>query len=188
MSSLSNISNILSDSILLNNQQSSSNHSTNIPTTNPQAQTSGSNLMDTVSLTSQIMEMENQALINAESNFITGSDNSSDNILRGEQGADNSSTVLSDLFLSEENVQLMQANPTLVKNIIAAEQAQLTDSASSSSPTQSPASGLQVLQAIGNINLLSMNPETLIALQQKYTESANSNSKTASSLQVNKTV
>ena len=82
----------------------------------------------------------------------------------------------------------MQANPTLVKNIISAEQAQTTNSASSSSPTQSQASGLQALQAIGNINLLTMSPDTLIAIQQKYTESANSETQTTSGSQVNKTV
>jgi len=192
MSSISNVSNALLDSILLNNQQSSSNQTmnaqtTNTKTTNAQTQTAGSNLTDTVSLSNTIMQMENETLLNSESNFITGSGNSSDNILGVSQGSDNSSGLLSNLFLSEENVHLMQENPTLVKNIIAAEQAQTTDSASSSSTTQSQASGLQALQALGNINLLTMNPDTLIALQ-KYTESENSGTQTASSSQINETV
>jgi hypothetical protein len=187
MSSLSNVSSLLNN-ILLSNQQSGSNQTTNTQTTNAQTQTLGPNPTVTVSLTSYIKEMENETLLNAESSFITGADNSSDNIMDGEQESDNSSGLLSDLFFTEENAQLMQANPALVKNIIAAEQAQLADSASSSLPAQSQVSDLQVLQAIGNVNLLTMNPDALVALQQKYTESVNSGTQNTSITHINKTV
>ena len=108
MSSISNVNNSLLESILLNNQQSNSNQTMNAQTpniqaTNAQTQTSGSNPTDIVNLTNNIMEMENEALLNTESNGITGSDNSPYNILGGSQGFDNSSGSLSDLFLSEEN-------------------------------------------------------------------------------------
>ncbi len=191
MSSISNINNSLLESILLNNQQSNSNQTlnaqtSNIQTTNAQAQTSGSNVTDTVSISSNIILMAKEAILNAENNFFAGSDNSTSNILGESQGSDNSSGTMYDLFLSEENAQMMQANPTLVKNIISAEQAQTTDSASasSSSSTQSQTS---FLQSIENINLLSMNPDTLMAIQ-KYTESANSETQTTSGSQVNKAV
>ena len=194
MSSISNVNNALLESILLNDQQSGSSQTmnsltTNIQATNAHTQTSASNPTDTVSLSNNIIETENAALLNAESNFITGLDNSSDNTLGGSQEFDNSSGSLSDLFLSEENAQLMQANPTLVKDIISAEEAQTTDSASSSSSTQSQASGLQIWQDIGNMNLLTLSPDSLIAaIQQKYSESANSETQTTSGSQVNKTV
>ena len=190
MSSISNVNNSLLDSILLNNQQSNSSQTTNaqtsnIQTTNTQTQSSGSNVTDTVNITSNIIQMANEALLSAESNFLNGPDNSSSNILGGSQESDNSSGTMYDFFLSEENAQLIQANPTLVKSLISSEQAQTTDSAnSSSSPTQSQAS---CLQAIGNINLLSMSPNTLIAIQ-KYTEHVNSEAQTTSGPLVNKTV
>ena len=180
MSSISNVNNSLLESVLLNNQQSNSSQ-----TTNTQTQSLGSNVTDTVNITSNIIQMANEALLSAENNFLNGSDNSSSNILGGSQGSDDSSGTMYDFFLSEENAQLMQANPTLVKSLISSGQAQTTDSANaSSSPTQSQAS---CLQAIGNLNLLSMSPDTLMAIQ-KYTEHVNSETQTTSGPLVNKTV
>ena len=192
MSSIGSVSNSLLENILLNNQQSDSDQATNVltsisQTADSQTQTSGSNPTDTVSLTNNIQVMVKEALLQAESNFLSGSGNSSSDILGGNQGSDSSNGPLYDLFVSEENAHLMEANPSLVKNIISAQQAQTAgSSSSSSSTTQSQASGSEILQAIQNLNLLTITPESLMALQ-KYTGSSTSGTTAASGSQVDKT-
>ena len=137
MSSIGSVSNSLLENILLNKPQSDSDQATNVLTSNSQTadsqtQTSGSNPTDTVSLTNNIQVMVKEALLQAESNFLSGSGNSSSDILGGNQGSDSSNGPLYDLFVSEENAHLMEANPSLVKNIISAQQAQTAGSSSSS--------------------------------------------------------
>jgi hypothetical protein len=215
ISSISNslLDSILLNDQQSNSSDAISTLTSNIQTmTDELTQASGSNVTDIVTLSNNIKAMETQLFLDdTESNGLTGSDDplnnilddslgfntgnetalstasdgltgSSDplnNILGQDQASDTSSTAMYDLFLSAENTQLMQANPSLVKDIISEEQAQTT--------TDSTSSVSQIIQDIGNINLLTISPDTLLAIQQKYADSANSETQATSGSQVNKT-
>jgi hypothetical protein len=185
MSSINDVSNSLLSSLLLNNQQTDSaqdpTQTTNGNTTTP---ASGSN--DVVSLSNYINEIQNDPLFNIEGQGGTESDNSIYNLLSGNQGSSDSSDSLYNIMLSDENAKLMQANPSLVQDIISEEQSQTTDSGSSSSTSQSLDS--QALQDIENTNLITMSPDTLISLLQKYTSTENPASQTTPGTQVNQIV
>lgn len=185
MSSINDVSNSLLSSLLLNNQQTDSaqdpTQTTNGNTTTP---ASGSN--NVVSLSNYINEIQNDPLFNIEGQGGTESDNSIYNLLSGNQGSSDSSDSLYNIMLSDENAKLMQANPSLVQDIISEEQSQTTDSGSSSSTSQSLDS--QALQDIENTNLITMSPDTLISLLQKYTSTENPASQTTPGTQVNQIV
>ena len=181
MSDITDVSNSLLSSLLLRNQQTDSTQTTNGNTT-----TTASGINDVVSLSNSIKGMENDSLLSVEGQGGTGSDNSLYNLLSGTQGSSDSSDSIYNIMLSDENAKLMQANPSLVQDIISEEQSQTTNSGSSSSASQSLDS--QALQDIENTNLLTMSPDTLISLLQKYTGTENSASQTTSGTQVDQKV
>ncbi len=177
MSSISNVNNSLLSS-LLNSLQTGS---TSTQASNVQTQASGISATDTVSLSNYSQEIQNDdPLLDLDNQ--DGSDNSIDNIFSGSsQGSSDSSDSLYNIMLSDENAKLMQANPGLVQDIISEEQAQTTDSSSSSSMSQSLNS--QTIQDIENLS-----PDTLLSILQKYQGSVNSASQTPSATQVDQTV
>lgn len=215
ISSISN--SLLDSILLNDQQSNSSDAvntlTSNIQTmTDELTQASGSNVTDIVTLSKNIQEMEtelflddtastestgsddslnnilddslgfntgSETALSTTSTGLTGLDSSLNNILGDDQISDTSSTAMYNLFLSAENTQLMQANPSLVKDIISEEQAQTT--------TDSTSSVSQMIQDIGNINLLTISPDTLLAIQQKYSDSANSDTQATSGTQVDKT-
>jgi len=185
MSNITDVSNSLLSSLLLNNQQTDSSQDST-QTTNGETTTPASGINDVVSLSNSIKEMENDPLLSIEGQGGTGSDNSIYNLLSGNQGSSDSSDSLYNIMLSDENAKLMQANPSLVQDIISEEQSQTTDSGSTSSTSQSLDS--QALQDIENTNLLTMSPDTLISLLQKYTSTENSAAQTTPGTQVDQKV
>ena len=181
MSNITDVSNSLLSSLLLNNQQTDSVKDST-QTTNGNTTTSASGINDVVSLSNYIKEMENASLLDIEGQGGTGSDNSIYNLLSGNQGSSDSSDSLYNIMLSDENAKIMQANPTLVKDIIKAEQSQTTGT-SGNQPLSS-----QALQDIEGTNLLTMSPDTLLSLLQKYTSTENSSSQTTPGTQVDQKV
>jgi hypothetical protein len=185
MSNITDISNSLLGSLLLNNQQTDSS-TDSTQATNANTTTPASSVIDVVSLSNAMKKLESDSLFNIQGQGGTGSDNSIYNLLSGNQESGDSSNSLYNIMLSHENAKIIQANPTLVKAIIKAEQSQTTASGASSSSNQSLDS--QAIQDIENTNLLTMSPDTLLSLLQKYTSSENSASQTTSGKQVNQKV
>src|SRR5208337_24517 len=117
MSNITDVSNSLLSSLLLNNQQTDSSQDST-QTTNGETTTPASGINDVVSLSNSIKEMENDSLLSVEGQGGTGSDNSIYNLLSGNQGSSDSNDSLYNIMLSDENAKLMQANPSLVQDII----------------------------------------------------------------------
>jgi len=186
MSNITDVSNSLLSSLLLNNQQTDSSQDSTQTTNGETATPASADINDVVSLSNSIKEMENDPLLSIEGQGGTGSDNSIYNLLSGNQGSSDSSDSLYNIMLSDENAKLMKANPSLVQDIISEEQSQTTDSGSTSSTSQSL--DAQALQDIENTNLLTMSPDTLISLLQKYTSTENSASQTTPGTQVDQKV
>ncbi|HVN72468.1 MAG TPA: hypothetical protein VMU10_10655 [Desulfomonilia bacterium] len=180
MSSVTDISNALLAGSLLNSRQTGSPQ-----TTNDQMQTPVSGVTDTVSLSNKVKLMENEALLNAESKASSGSDSSIFDLLAGNNGTADSSGSLYNLLLSAENAQLMQANPALVKDIVSREQAKTAGDTTSSSSAQA---GSQILQDLENMDLLTMSPDTLASIIQKYTGSTDTTTQALPGSQINETV
>jgi hypothetical protein len=180
MSNITDVSNSLLSSLLLNSQQTDSANDS-IQTTNGNTTTPASGINDVVSLSNYVKEMENDSLFNIQGQGSTGSDNSIYNLLGGNQGLSDSSDSLYNIMLSDENAKLMQANPTLVKDIINAEQSQTGTSGNQTLSSQA-------LQDVEGTNLLTMSPDTLLSLLQKYTSTENSASQTTPGTQVNQKV
>ncbi len=178
MSDISNVNNSLLSS-LLNSLQTGP---TSTQASNSQTQASGTSATDIVSLSNYAQEIQNDdPLLNIDNQGTVGSDNSIYNLLSGNQGSSDSGDSLYNIMLSDENAKLMQANPGLVQDVISEEQAQTTDSGSSSSTSQSL--DPQTIQDIEN-----MSPDTLLSILQKYEGSANSASQATSATQVDQTV
>jgi hypothetical protein len=118
---------------------------------------------DTVSLTGSIEDTERQALLNAEYSLLgktsQGSKGTSlyDVLLGG--SSTSSSDWVTGLLTGAENAHLMEANPTLVKDMLSA-----------TGSTQSEGIDAQALQSLESLNLLSMSPATLLSLLQKNGE------------------
>ena len=164
---------LLANSLLSNVTQTKSSAQSSTAST-----TSGT---DTVSLTGSIEDTERQALLNAEYSLMgktnQGSTGTSlyDVLLGGSSTA--SSGWVTGLLTGAENAHLMEANPTLVKDLL---------STTGSTQTQAPATGggtsettgstqsqgidAQALQSLESLNLLSVSPATLLSLLQKNGE------------------
>jgi len=77
------------------------------------------------------------------------------------------------VLLSAESASIMQANPTLVQDILSAGQASASSSTSSSGSTSSQAATTQELvQELENMNFLNMSPDTLTSLLGNNTASS----------------
>ena len=175
MSGISGITSSLLSNSLLSTLQSNSSTATN-----SQTQSSGSTAAtDTVSLTSSLKDAENEALLNAQ--YLQAGQQAGINSLLGTgQGSDDSGSMYN-ILLSAANAKLMEANPALLKTLISADQAQTASSGTSSGS----AIDCQTLQDIQNINLLTINPNTLASLLEK---SQNSAAQATSGSLVNQTV
>jgi hypothetical protein len=185
MSSINDINNYLLDSSIFNNQQSNSDPLPSPQASGTQASTgtqaaAGASPSDIVTLSSTASQMENETLLGLQNQDSSGSGNPLYDALFGSQGSDNSDDLMSSILLSDENLKLMQADPTLMKNILSAEEAQSTDNTSTSDGTAS-SQGIspQVLQNIENLNLATMDPETLLSLRQDQTEPVDSQPQSA---------
>ncbi len=108
-------------------------------------------------------------------------------LLSGTQGSDPSDSTYN-LLLAGANAQLMKDNPTLAQAILWAEQTQTTGAGTSSGSTQSQTTGTQALQDLQNTNLLTMDPQTLASLLQRYLQSKNAATQPTSGSQVNQSV
>ncbi len=104
----------------------------------------------------------------------TTSNNSLYGLLSGMQGSDSTDSTYN-LLLAGANAQLMKDNPALVQAIVSADQgvAQSTDGGTSSGSTSSQTTSTQALNDLQNINLLTMSPDTLASLLEKYLQSKN---------------
>jgi hypothetical protein len=168
MSGISSISSSLLTN-LLNSQQSNITQATS-----SQAQDAGSaETADLVSLLGGSMT----------------SDDSLYGLLSGTQGSDSSDSTYN-LLLAGANAQLMKDNPTLVQAILWADQTQTqtTGAEASSGSTQSQTTGTQALQDLQNINLLTIGPENLASLLERYLQSKNAAADPSSGSQINQNV
>ena len=119
----------------------------------------------------------------------TASNSSLYGLLGDSQGSDSSDSTYN-LLLSAANAQLMKDNPTLIQAILSADQTQ-TQTASteaSSGSTQSQTTNTQALQDLQNINLLTINPEDLASLLERYNQSKNTATESTSGSQINQSV
>ncbi len=164
MPAISSISNSLLTN-LLNSQQSNTTQAAS-----SQAQDAGSaGITDIVSL-------------------LGGSATSNDSLYGLLSG--DSSDATYNLLLAGANAQLMKDNPILIQAILSADQTQTqTNSAEASSgSTQSETTSTQALQDLQNINLLTINPETLASLLERYNQSKNTATESTSGSQINQSV
>jgi hypothetical protein len=160
-------------------------HLSNITQTKSSAQSSTASTTsgtDTVSLTGSIEDVERQSLLNAEYSLMgktnQGATGTSlyDVLLGG--SSTSSSDWVTGLLAGAENAHLMEANPTLVKDMLSAAgkaQGQATATGGGTSETtgsaQSQGIDAQALQSLESLNLLSVSPATLLSLLQKNGES-----------------
>ncbi len=110
-------------------------------------------------------------------------------LLSGTQGSDSTDSIYN-LLLAGANAQLMKDNPVIAKAILSADQAQAQANGTESSDSTQSTTGTQILKDLQNTNLLTMNPESLVSLLEKYIESKNGGAATDSSSgsQINQTV
>ena len=168
MSGISSISSSLLTN-LLNGQQSNVAQATS-----NQAQDAGS--ADTTDLVS----------------LLGGSTTSNDSLyglLSDTQGSDSSDSMYN-LLVAGANAQLMKDNPALVQAILWADQTQTQTAGAeaSSGSTQSQTTSTQVLQDLQNTNLLTMSPDTLASLLERYLQSKNGATQPTSGSQVDQSV
>ena len=161
MSGISSIANSLTSSLLSSLLSGS--------TTSANAQSSGA-VSDIVSL-----------LGGSSSN----SDESLYNIFSGSQGPDPTDPMYS-ILLSAESASIIQANPSMVQQILSADQTSAGSSASSGAAASQTTSTQALVQELENMNLLTIAPDTLMSMLQNDIASQGSAVQAASS-QVNQT-
>jgi len=153
MSSISSINNSLTSSLLSSLEQSGSASSTG---TGPLSTGIDSDIVSLLSGSSP--ETDDSSLYSA----LFGS------------GGSTSTGSLYDILLSAGNASLMESDPTLVNDIIAA--GQTSTSSGSSSGSTSTESLVQQLQ---NINLLTISPDALLSLIQNSSSGSTSTGSTS---------
>jgi hypothetical protein len=133
--------------------------------------------------------------LNADSDIVSLLGDSTDStgsssiysILGGSQG-DDSGNAIYNMLLSAENADLMKANPTLVKAVMAAEEAQTQTAESGTSSASSQTSSSQLLQDLQNVNLLNIDPSTLMSILQNNAASQDASSGNQLGSLINQTV
>ena len=139
MSSVSSINNSLTSSLLSSLEQAS--------LTSPTG---------TGSLSSGI----DSDIVDLMSGSSSGTDDSSlYSALTGSSGSTSTDSMYS-VLLSAANANIMESDPTLVKDLVAAEQTSTSGSASNSTSTES------LVQQLENINLITISPDTLLSMIQ----------------------
>ncbi|HVN22883.1 MAG TPA: hypothetical protein VMT71_02850 [Syntrophorhabdales bacterium] len=110
-------------------------------------------------------------------------------LLSDTQGSDATASTYN-LLLGAVNAQLMKDNPTLVEAFLKAEQAQSqpSDTGTSSGSTQSQQTSSQAVQNLENVDLLSISPQNLTAVLEKYLQSKKATGEPASGSQMNQSV
>ena len=112
----------------------------------------------------------------------TASGDSLYGLLSGTDGSDSSDSMYN-LLLAGANAQLMKDNPTLVQAILSADQTQSQTTGAGAQTTDT-----QVLHDLQNLNLLTLSPDTLSSLLQRYLQSKNAATQPTSGTQVNQSV
>ena len=117
----------------------------------------------------------------------TDSSSSIYSILGGGQGDDSGNTMFN-VMLSAENAELMKASPTLVRAMISAEAAQTQTAEGATSSVSSQSDSSQILKDLQNINLLNIDPGTLLSILQNNAASQDSSSSSQLGSLINQTV
>ena len=107
------------------------------------------------------------------------------NIFSGAQGPDSTDPMYS-ILLSAESASMIQADPSMVQQMLSADQTQAGSSASSGASGSQTTSTQALVQELENMNLLTIAPDTLMSMLQNDIASQGSAAQAASS-QVNQT-
>ena len=101
------------------------------------------------------------------------------NMLSGSQGSD-STDAMYNILLSSESASMMQANPSLVQEILSAGQTSASSSTSSGSES-STTTTQELVQELENMNFLTISPDNLMSLLQNNAASQDTSGTTSGS-------
>jgi len=139
---------------------------------------SGSSTTDTQAADSNSIASDIVSLLGSSSSTTDGSLYS---ILSGNQGSD-STDPMYNILLSAESASILQANPSLVQDILTANETSAGNNTSSGSTSAQTTSTQDLIQELENMNFLSMSPDSLTSLLKGSTASQASPDATSGSL------